>query len=126
MIDSRLTKRFASHLKEADKVVMLSSAIRDFDDFGKVGRIFSLDVRVCQRKESEFKIKRKSEILRTNRVLNPQAIQLGLSKSAPNFGPVDFACVITSTVNRHYVLDENIDSHRVLIVLLVDRQRLFI
>src|ERR1700733_9171777 len=74
MIDSRLTKRFASHLKEADKVVMLSSAIRDFDDFGKVGRIFSLDVRVCQRKESEFKIKRKSEILRTNRVLNPQAI----------------------------------------------------
>src|SRR6202044_1490569 len=76
-IDSRLTKRFASHLKEANKVVMLSSTIRDFDDFGEVGRIFSLDVRVCQRKESEFKIKRKSEILRTNRVLNPQAIQLG-------------------------------------------------
>ena len=76
--------------------------------------------------ESEFKIKRKSEILRTNRVLNPQAIQLGLSKSAPNFEHVDFAGVIKSTVNRHYVLNENIDSHRVLIVLLVDRQRLFI
>ena len=80
----------------------------------------------AKKKESEFKIKRKSEILHTNRVLNPQAIQLGLSKSAPNFGPVEFVGVIKSTVNRHYVLDENIDSHRVLIVLLVDRQSLFI
>ena len=80
----------------------------------------------AKRKENEFKIERKSEILCTNRVLNPQAIQLGLSKSALNFGPVDFVGVIKSTVNRNYVLGENIDSHRVLIVLLVDRQRLLI
>jgi len=77
-------------------------------------------------KRGEFKMKRKSKILCTNRVLDPQSIQLGLSKSTPNFRPVDFVGVIKSTINRHYMLDEDIDSHHVLIVLLVDRQCLFI
>jgi hypothetical protein len=125
-IDSRFSKRFASHLKEANKVVVFASMVRYFDDFGKVGRIFSLDVRVCKKSEVSSTLKERVKILRTNRVLDPQAIQLGLSESAPNFTLVDFVGVIESTINRHYVLDKNVDSHRVLIVLLVDRQRLLI
>ena len=49
-IDSQLTKRFGSHSNKANKVVMFSSTIQDFDDFGKVGQIFSLDAWVCQKK----------------------------------------------------------------------------
>jgi hypothetical protein len=69
---------------------MLFRTIRDFDDFGEVGRIFNLDIRVCKKNQGELKINRESERLRINRVLNLQAIQLCLSKSTPNFRPFDF------------------------------------
>ena len=55
-----------------------------------------------------------------------QAVQLGLGESAPNFRLVDFVGIIQSTINRHYVLDENIDHHRMLIILFIDCQRLLI
>ena len=125
-IDPRFPKRLASHLKEANKVVMLPGMIRYFNDFGEVGRIFSLDVRVCKKSEVSSTLKERVKILRTNRVLDPQVIYLGLSKSASNLRHVDFVGVIKSTINQHYVLDGNIDSHRALIILPVDRQRLFI
>jgi len=74
-LESQLKKGFASNLKGANKVIMLSSMIQDCE----VGWIFSLDVQVCQKKQSEFKIKRE----RAKHCI--QAIQLDLSKVAPNF-----------------------------------------
>jgi hypothetical protein len=59
--ESQLKKGFASNLKGANKVIMLSSTIQDCE----VGWIFSLDVQVCQKKQSEFKIKRESKTLHT-------------------------------------------------------------
>jgi hypothetical protein len=59
-IDSRFPKRFASHFKEANEVVMFASMTRDFDDFSKVGRIFSLDIRVCKKGEVSSRLRERA------------------------------------------------------------------
>jgi len=45
-IDPRLAERLAGHLKVADEIVMFAGMVRDLDDFGEVGRILRLDVRI--------------------------------------------------------------------------------
>ena len=64
--------------------------------------------------------------LRTDGVFDLQAVQLGLGESAPDFRPVDFVGVIQPTVNRHNVLHKNIDRHGMLVIFLIDCQRLLV
>lgn len=45
-IDLRFAERLASHLEVTDEIVLLASTVSNLDDFGIVGRILSLDVRV--------------------------------------------------------------------------------
>src|SRR5882762_2496426 len=69
---------------------------------------------------------RESILLHTDGVLDPQAVKLGLSEPAPDFRPVDLISVFQPTVNGHNVLDENVDCHCKLVILLVDSQRLLV
>jgi hypothetical protein len=41
-----LPQGLASHLQEADKVVVLAGVVGDFDNFNEVRGIFSLDIRI--------------------------------------------------------------------------------
>jgi hypothetical protein len=59
-IDCWLKKRFASHLKEANEVLIIASMIRNFDDFGKVGQIFSLGIRVCKKTEPSARLRERA------------------------------------------------------------------
>ena len=43
-VDLRFAECLASHLEEANKIIMLSSVIRDFDDLSEIGGILSLDI----------------------------------------------------------------------------------
>ena len=66
------------------------------------------------------------KLLRTDCVLDPQAIKLSLGESTPNLRPVDFVGIIETAVDRHNVLHEDVDGLGMLLVLLVDRQCLLV
>lgn len=48
-VDLRFADRLASHLKEADEVVMFASVVADLDELSEVGRILGLDVGIWKR-----------------------------------------------------------------------------
>ena len=72
---------------------------------------------ICQ-----LKLSRDNVSLRTDRVFDLQAIQLGLSKSAPDFRPVELVGIIQPTVNRHNVLHKNVDCHCMLAIFLYENR----
>jgi hypothetical protein len=53
-----------------------------------------------------------------------------LGKSAPNFWTrfwfISLVGVVQPTVNKYNVLDENVDCHRMLVILLIDRKGLLV
>lgn len=114
-IDFRLPKRFTSHLKEANEVVMLAGMTGYFDDFSEVGWIFSLDIGFCKKCEDEFK---KYNMLSTNGFFDAQTIQLSLGQSALHLRPLDLVGKVQGTINRHNMFDENVNCHSMLIVLV--------
>ena len=60
----------------------------------------------------------------TNGILDTQAIELSLRKARPDLRLIDLRRVLDTTVQGNNVLDENVDSHLMLLVLLVDEERL--
>jgi len=64
--------------------------------------------------------------MHTNGIFDAETIQLGLGQSAPNLRLVDLVCILHTTIEGNHMFDQNIDGLSVLIVLLVDHERLFI
>ena len=103
---------------------MLAGMTRNLDDFSEVRWVFSLDVGVWEsRVNSHDSLENE---LFTDRVFDSEAIQLRFRESAPYFGFVDLIGIIQATINGYDMFDKNINSHRMLIVFLVDRQRFLI
>ena len=62
----------------------------------------------------------------TDSVLDAQAVELRLREPTPNLRLVDLRRVLQPTVDRHNVLNEHIDSIDMLLMLLVNRERLLV
>ena len=114
-----LPQSFASHLQESNKIVMFASMVGNFDNFRIVGRVVCLDIRVLRLKSDTIL---KDGLRLTDRVFDAQAVELGFSKTTPNFGFVNFVSIIQTAVDGNDVFDEDINSHSMLVVLLVNRQ----
>ena len=62
----------------------------------------------------------------TDRVFDSETVKLCFCQSAPDLWLVDLVGVIDTTIQRDDVLDENVDRHTMLLVLLVDEEGLLI
>lgn len=63
---------------------------------------------------------------RTDGVFDAQTVKLSLRKPAPHLWLVYLGSEVETTIDRYDVLDQNVDRHEMLLVLLVDSQRLFV
>ena len=64
--------------------------------------------------------------MHTDGIFDAETIQLSLGQSTPNLRLVDLVCILHTTIKGNHMFDQNIDSLSVLLVLLVDHERLFI
>ena len=63
-------------------------------------------------------------LVHTNGIFDTKAIQLGLSQPTPNLRLVDLIRILHTTIEGNHMLDQDIDGLTVLLVLLVDHERL--
>lgn len=62
----------------------------------------------------------------TNSVFNSQTVELRLRQSTPDLGLANLVCILQTSINAHNLVHEHVNGKRMLLVLLVDRKRLFV
>jgi len=62
----------------------------------------------------------------TNGVLNSQTVKLRFRQTTPNLGLANFVRILQTSVDAHNLVDEHINGKRMLLILLVNRERLFV
>jgi hypothetical protein len=55
-----------------------------------------------------------------------KTIKLSFGKSTPHLRFVDFVCEVQTVIDRDNMLNEDIDAHSMLLILLVDCESFFI
>ena len=102
------------------KLSCLPAWLAHLNDFSKVRRVFGSDVRICV-----FFVSIKIGVIDslspglTNRILDAQAVELCLCEPTPYLWYVDLGSVIQNTIDKYSMLDQYVDSHGMLFVLLV-------
>jgi hypothetical protein len=104
-IDRDLAEGLAGHTEELDQILVFASMCGDLDDFQEVGSVSSTDVRF-------------------NGVRDTETIQLCLRNPAPHFRCVYAVRKFVCFINRHNVIDQNVDSLDVVVMLLEDLESL--
>jgi hypothetical protein len=62
----------------------------------------------------------------TDGVFDTQSVELRLGKTAPNLRFVDFSSIFNTAIQRHDMFHQDVDSHSMILVFLVDEERFLV
>ncbi|GKT40436.1 uncharacterized protein ColSpa_00617 [Colletotrichum spaethianum] len=106
-VDGGLAQRLPGHAQVLDEILVLASADSGLNDLLVVLGVLSLDVRL-------------------DGVANTETVKLGFGHLAPDFGQVDLLGVSLGTVDAHNVLNQDVNSGRLVASLLKDLEGLLV
>ncbi|KAI6757104.1 hypothetical protein HG531_002929 [Fusarium graminearum] len=105
-VNSSLAVGLASHAQVFDELLVLTSVCGDFDDLKVVSGVLSLDVRL-------------------DGIGNAEAVKLCLGNLAPDLREINLLSICLSTIDADNVLNQDIDSGRLVVGLLINLERFF-
>jgi len=120
-IDLWLSKALTGHLEITNQIVVFVCPSRNLNDLAEVGGVLSLNIRVYDELLGLVAYKQ-VRLIHTNGIFNTETVQLSLGQSTPNLRLVDLVRILHTTIEGDHMLDQDINSLGMLLVLLVDHE----